>query len=99
MKPLSPKEVIENKQFDSRIIEVVNSFLIKRYVKGSSCTIKLKEIENELRSKYEDININELYENKQFDFEDEFRKVGWAVVYDNPGWNETYDSFFRFSKK
>jgi hypothetical protein len=34
-----------------------------------------------------------------FDIEDIYRKAGWAVEFDKPGYNESYESFFVFKKK
>lgn len=28
-----------------------------------------------------------------------FRAAGWEVQYDKPGYNETYEAYFTFSKK
>lgn len=38
----------------------------------------------------------EVFTEKWLDFEDVFRGAGWAVVYDKPGYNETYEPTFEF---
>ena len=97
--PLSPAEVLESKVIDPRIFEVVNTILLQRFTKGSTVTILKSEIENKLRTEYENINIHELYQNKQFDFEDEYRNKGWKVEYDQPAYCETYEASYKFSAK
>lgn len=32
-------------------------------------------------------------------FEEAFRKNGWDVAYDGPGFNESYDAYFQFRAK
>lgn len=41
----------------------------------------------------------ELFSKKYLDVEPYFRDIGWEVIYDKPGYNESYDANFRFSKK
>lgn len=33
-----------------------------------------------------------------FDVESSYRRVGWRVEYDKPGYNESYEGFWKFSK-
>ena len=33
------------------------------------------------------------------DVEDTFRKSGWTVIYDKPGYNESYGAYFVFSQQ
>ena len=41
----------------------------------------------------------ELFDNHYLDIEPAYRNAGWKVEFDKPGYNETYDSYFVFSKK
>jgi hypothetical protein len=36
--------------------------------------------------------------NAGMNFEEVYRKQGWKVVKDSPGWDETYSTFYEFSR-
>lgn len=40
-----------------------------------------------------------ILDNKWLDVEGIYRKRGWAVEYDKPGYNESYEASFKFTKK
>jgi len=40
-----------------------------------------------------------MYDKGWMDVEDAYRKAGWDVDFDKPGYNETYEANFTFSKK
>lgn len=40
-----------------------------------------------------------IFENHWLDVETIYRKRGWVVEYDKPGYNETYEASFKFKKK
>lgn len=45
------------------------------------------------------IDRQEIFDNCWLDVEDIFEEVGWKVVYDKPGYNESYPANFEFTKK
>ena len=47
------------------------------------------------RASIERLMINQHW----LDVEDLYRSVGWRVTYDKPGYNETYDATFTFSRR
>jgi hypothetical protein len=40
----------------------------------------------------------EVFSKHYLDFEDVYRKQGWKVYFDRPGFNESYTATFTFSK-
>jgi hypothetical protein len=104
MKPINPIEVKKQQlaNIDDEMIQAVNELLIEKFSSGS-CTIlqkdvieryfKLKNLENT------QANRDELYKRKQLDFEPLYKKEGWKVSYDRPGYNESYEPSFEFLSK
>ena len=101
MKPFSPKEVYEkareNKKIPAEIIDAVNTLLIKNYKMNYPGLIVIKQ--NELLDL---VLMNENYTREQIfaegylDFEAVFERAGWRVDYDKPGYNESYEAYWKF---
>jgi hypothetical protein len=101
IKPISPDEIIQNldKIIPAAIIQAVNQLLIEKYRGTGEVTIKQKDIVERAVSIDERLTSSIIFEKKYMDFEDLYRKSGWSVSYDKPGYNENYDAFFIFNKK
>jgi len=103
VKPLSPDDIMEGLDdiIPGFIIEAVNNLLKKKF-RGSSCSIKQKDIESEIINiafkEGKEITSGDIYDNKWMDFEAIFIKVGWKVIYHKPDYTESYDSYFDFKK-
>ena len=97
IKPIRPDEIMANleKILPTVVITAVNNLLTKNF-RGGSITIRQKDIAAEIMRIDESIIENEIYENKWMDFEEVYRKYGWSVSYDKPGYNESYDATFEF---
>ena len=98
MKPITPKEVIKEKA-DSRPPEVFEVFneLIVRYWNGHESRFS-QELVLELLTAKLDCDNDKIISNHWLDIEDAYRKAGWEVVYDSPGYNETFPASFCFTK-
>lgn len=97
--PQQAKDEIEN-NFPDFIIEGVNNAINKHYFGKSSFNIKQDEIMEEvLKVAPEGITRQKIYDNHWLDFEQLYRKFGWNVHYDKPGYCESYDAFFTFEPK
>ena len=103
VKPFSPQDAAANQitEIPDEVIEAVNTLLASRYRNGG-IGILLKEIV-ELACKNFERNgkpvpsTREMFAKKWFDVEPAFRKAGWKVSFDKPGYNETYESNFTFT--
>ena len=99
MKPIRPSECAEQEgsHIPEIVISVVNSFLKERYRNDGKITIKQDEIIARIQRLNPDLDRREIFDNKWLDFETVYRKNGWEVNYDKPGYCETYDAYFEFT--
>jgi len=97
VKPFSPDDVKANKVnvIPDEVIEAVNQLLTENFSDGRA-TIKQKDIVSRAKGMMRRATN---FDNRWLDFEDVYRAQGWDVHYDKPGYCETYDAFFEFTKK
>lgn len=100
VKPISPNEIIDNLEniIPSVVIQAVNNLLTKEY-KGNRAVILQDEIISEIIRLDNSFTSRQIFDNKMLDFEELYRKNGWSVEYDKPGYNENYKAKFIFKKK
>jgi hypothetical protein len=101
IKPILPKEIDDAKSatVHPKMIEAANNLIIKEW-NGYSAHFKLKELVAEfVKICGEETTETRVYKEQNLNIEDIFRKAGWKVNYDSPGYNENYDAYFEFSKK
>jgi hypothetical protein len=102
MKVLTPKEAFERKKNEVplKVIECWNDVVVKNLSKGSKISSKfnLEELKTYMEEKLS-MNREEIQANGWFDLEDHFRKNGWSVNFDKPGYNEIYKAFFVLTEK
>lgn len=99
-KPLSPTEVESTKSntIPDVVITAVNNLLVNKYGEGFA-VLSQRDIVNEILRLDENLTRREIFDNNMLDFENVFRRSGWSIVYDKPGYNESYEPFFTFRKK
>ena len=66
---------------------------------GHEAIIKQDVVIREIELKLIKCNRQQIFDNNWLDIEPLFRKEGWSVFYDKPGYNETYTAFWNFSKR
>lgn len=100
IKPISPNDIEVNPEniIPPVVIQAVNNLLEKKY-RGGSVSILQKEVIEEIVRLDSSMNDEYLFDNKFLDFEPLYRKSGWSVEYDKPGYNENYEAMFIFKKK
>lgn len=101
IKPISPKDIDDAKSstVHPKMIEAANNLIVKNW-HGYSASFKLKELVAEFARIYEgETTESRVYKEQNLDIEDVFRKAGWKVHYDSPGYCEDYDAYFEFTKK
>lgn len=96
--PISPKKV---KQVISFPVEVIESFneLIEEKFNGKSATVMQDAVVERILTKNPKLKKDELFDKHWLDVEDVYRKAGWIVKFDQPGYCESYDAYFVFEKK
>ena len=98
LKPISPDEVISQKakDFPEEVIEVFNSLIAKKWSNGYAC-ITLAEAKKAVVTALN--QHNKSFCSDYMNVEDIFRAAGWEVVYDQPGYNESYEASYTFKKR
>lgn len=97
---ISPEDIDTNMEdiIPKYVTDAVNT-LIKKNYRGSSFTIKQKEIVAEIQKKKK-VTSQFLFENNYLDFEDIYRNRGWAVEYEKPCYGDSdFDAYFKFTPK
>jgi hypothetical protein len=97
--PIRPQDVVSTKLtiFPDKVIETWNKMIATHY-SGKSSHISQREIVDKLADVM-NVNETEILKRGWLDIEDIYRKVGWKVDYDKPGFNETYEPTFIFTEK
>jgi hypothetical protein len=102
VKPIAPDEIIpaREEQIPDGVIEAFNELIAKNYQSGSSI-VKQPAVVNLIMVKMglTDGDRSKVYDEYWLNIEEIYRKAGWTVEYDKPGYNENYDAFFTFTRK
>lgn len=99
-KAISPHElnnaVVDTVQIPDGVIEAINGLLIKS---GSRNVITLMQSDVLAAiTKKMSVTKKTVFDNNLLDFEQLYRKAGWGVSYDAPGYCETYEESWKFTK-
>ncbi len=96
VKPLSPAEAraTHAKTIPDAVIRAVNNRLVNA---GDAARVVIRQ--DELVEELENAGLNrkQIFDQHWLDFEDLFRAQGWKVVYDKPGFNESYEATWTFT--
>lgn len=94
VKPLKPSEVqvAKNESIPQEVIEAVNKMIVKKW--NGRCA---RFTQDELLVTIQ-LDREAIFQNKLLDFEPLYREAGWKVEFDQPGFNESYDASFTFTK-
>lgn len=97
--PVSPDEVVAAKlaTIPDEVIAVFNRLIAENMGAGGRATVTLKAAKEALAAA--GVNVREAFEHGWFDIEQVYRAVGWGVVFDKPGFNESYGAFYVFDKQ
>lgn len=102
--PIKPKDVVKRKAetIPEPVFDAFNELIVQNF-NGRFANIKLKTAADLALKKIREsggpqYSRQELYDLGFMDVEDVYRKAGWKVEFDKPGYCETYDAYFTFSK-
>jgi len=101
--PIKPSDVVELKRkvvIPEKVFDAFNE-LIAKYWTGSSARFTQDEVMRLVLKKFartNNVTRRSVYDNRWLDVEPIYREAGWKVVYDRPGYNESYEPTFAFSK-
>jgi hypothetical protein len=99
-KPITPAEAAQSSEssIPAAVFMAFNKLLGERYDRGG-IHIDEKEVVALILKGDPALTADELYKRKWLDVEPLYRKAGWKVDYDKPGYNETYDPSWTFTPK
>jgi len=92
VKPITPDDLAD-REFPDEVIEAFNELIVE----GAGRVVQ-REVVDRIVSKM-CVTDGEIFEKGWLNVEETYRKAGWDVVYDKPGFNETYRAFFMFTRK
>ena len=102
VKPITPKEVVGKKQkaLPDEVIEAFNELIAENW-NGSDASFLQKKVIKKIQQKVGAgvVSGQDICDKGWLDVESVFKKAGWNVEYDGPGFNETYAASFTFKKK
>lgn len=99
VEPISPQEVVAIKALNipNEVLDVFNKEIAAKW-NGHSCTLLESDVAQKIASALS-ITVSQVYELKYLNVEPIYRKKGWKVEYDKPGYCETYPATYTFSSK
>ena len=100
VKPISPNEVQEvvNAALPDGVIEAFNELIAENWSAPSKqAKVTQNEAIERILSKM-DVERQAIFDKNWLDVEPLFRKEGWIVKFDKPGYCETYEGYFVFSR-
>ncbi len=97
-KPISPDDVgsIRTHSFPPGVIEAFNALIALKW-NGAAARITEDEAVLAIIAKT-GVTRQAVFGNRWLDVESCFRAAGWKVDYDKPGYNETYEASFTFTR-
>ena len=111
VKPIRPDDIceIKVKLIPDYVIDAFNELIAADYTNGRSTVMQDTVVELIVSKRYAmDDTVTsseeerrckkEIYEKGWLNVEEIYRAQGWVVVYDKPGFNESYPARFEFSR-
>lgn len=101
VEPISPDEAIEAKVFPDEVMTGWNNVIAENLRNGRSAFTQdaaIKAIMAAFRAAGKRTTRAKIFDKGWLDVEGTYRKAGWKVEYDKPGYNETYAANFTFAK-
>lgn len=97
--PISPDEIGKQqiKSIPPEVFEVFNRLIALDW-SGISATVTQEEAVAAIIEKME-VSRNKVFDSGWLNIEEAYRDVGWKVVYDKPGYNESYGANWKFTRK
>ena len=93
--PMSPAEAMELQvqQIPDEVFVAFNALIAQNLSYGRA-TVKQHDVVARLEG--QGMNRRDIYDRHWLDVEVSYRALGWKVIYDKPGYNETGEAYFEF---
>jgi hypothetical protein len=95
--PIKPSEVDKRRVIPEAVFEAFNLLIVQKW-DGHQAVIRQDEVIPHIMKMF-GISRDEVFSRNYLDVELAYRKEGWSVTYDKPGFNETGQATFIFRKK
>ena len=98
--PISPGDVAGRKtsSIPEQVFEAFNTLIVKRW-SGNSAVVRQDEAVKAIMALMPVVTRSDVFTESWLDVEAAYRRAGWNVEYDKPGYNESYEATFTFSRK
>ena len=98
--PISPDEVPAAKAaaLPEGVFDVFNDLIARAY-SGRSAIVVQEDVVKALLERDPSLTRERIFAEHMLDVEAAYLAAGWDVVYDKPGFNESYPASFRFTKR
>lgn len=94
---ITPDEVRKSRKdyIPEVIFKEINQLIIENF-DGIESKVYQEDIINRVCTEETGLTSSKIFERHYLDIEDFYREAGWKVIYDKPGYCETYKAFFVF---
>lgn len=91
---MSPAEFGSGAHIPEEVFEAFNELITEK--RGH---VMQDDVVDRILSKMPDVTRDQLFERGWLDVEEAYRRKGWTVEYDKPGFNESYRASFTFAPR
>ncbi len=97
-KPTTPKEIVEKRgeSLPDAVFDSFNEILAKEF-NGNFARVWQKEVMGLMIQK--GLSHQEIFDKHYLDVENAYEAAGWKVEYEKPGYDESFDAYFVFTRK
>lgn len=97
--PIKPHEVaaLQHVQIPGEVFEAFNELIAEKFTNAGFAVVRQKDVVVRILSKLHNQTASEIFKNGWLNVELAYQNAGWVVDYDKPGFNESYEAFFRFT--
>lgn len=96
VKPITPDEILDARQaiIPDEVITVFNEMIVENWRDGYA-DVDQDDVVTRIAARM-NVERQVIFDKGWIDIEPIFRKAGWKVMYDKPGYCESYDAYFEF---
>jgi hypothetical protein len=96
--PIRPEEVdaVKARSLPQEVLAIVNNLILANW-NGSRAVVTRSDLIDRIITALR-ISRQDIFDRGYLDIEGAYRLAGWDVEYDKPGFNESYNATFIFSK-
>lgn len=96
--PIKPSEVGERKvtEIPPAVFEAFNELIAVKFTAGNA-VVKQDDVVARIQAKTTE-SEQTIFERGWLNIEEAYEAAGWVVLYDKPGYNESYPATFTFRK-